>query len=144
MLYCPLYSGNAESIAVTVRPSIRKMLLEDEPFTHLPSYSDYEIDSNDLLQIRALSSVLALMLAAPSTAQTTQVSEFVSPCPNVFTYEPLTGEENKWYGTVNLTTDTTLYALWLDIVLDNKANILGVSLFISFFFVFVGAKIAFF
>uniref|UniRef100_A0A2A4JC25 Peptidase S1 domain-containing protein n=1 Tax=Heliothis virescens TaxID=7102 RepID=A0A2A4JC25_HELVI len=71
--------------------------------------------------IKAISALLALALAIPTYAQ----HDFVSPCPNVFTYEPTGSEAGKWYGIVNLTTDTTLYALWLNIVLESKADILG-------------------
>lgn len=97
----------------------------------LASFSDYEIDDYNLFQIRALSSLLALMIATPTSSQTTRVSQFVSPCPDVFTYDTAAIEPHKWNGVVTLTTDTTLYALWLNIVLDSKANILGVSLFIT-------------
>nr|XP_049699005.1 uncharacterized protein LOC110380739 [Helicoverpa armigera] len=71
--------------------------------------------------IKAISSLLVLALAIPINAQ----SDFISPCPSVFTYEPPGAEAGKWYGVVNLTTDTTLYALWLNVVLESKADILG-------------------
>lgn len=83
-------------------------------------------------QIRAVCSLAAIVSAV--SAQTT-TSTPVSPCPDVFTYDPPgTGEKagrgvEKWYGTVTLSTDITLYALWLNIILDNKAEILGVGKF---------------
>ncbi|XP_021196495.2 transmembrane protease serine 9 isoform X1 [Helicoverpa armigera] len=68
--------------------------------------------------------VLAL-LAVPTFEQDSQGSTPISPCPNVFMYEPPGSEPGRWYGVVNLSTDSTLHSLWLNIVLDNKADILG-------------------
>ncbi|KAJ8711198.1 hypothetical protein PYW07_008440 [Mythimna separata] len=73
--------------------------------------------------IKALCTCLAL-LAVPTLEQDAG-STPISPCPNVFMYEPTTSEEGRWYGNVNLSTDSTLHSLWLNIVLDNKADILG-------------------
>ncbi|KAJ8711194.1 hypothetical protein PYW07_008436 [Mythimna separata] len=76
--------------------------------------------------IRALGSLLAVMMATPTAALSPRVTTpLVSPCPNVFTYDTTAVEPNKWNGVVTLTTEIPLYALWLNIVLDNKANILG-------------------
>ncbi|XP_064292716.1 serine protease 43-like isoform X5 [Plodia interpunctella] len=54
-----------------------------------------------------------------------QNSAPLSPCPNVFSYEPPGTEPGRWYGVVNLSTDSILHSLWLNIVLDSKADILG-------------------
>ncbi|CAH1641078.1 unnamed protein product [Spodoptera littoralis] len=73
--------------------------------------------------IAALCTFLALV--AVSFEQDTRDSTPISPCPNVFMYEPPGSEQGRWYGVVNLSTDSTLHSLWLNIVLDNKADILG-------------------
>ncbi|CAH2052767.1 unnamed protein product, partial [Iphiclides podalirius] len=71
--------------------------------------------------IGAIVSLLVIALAAPTYEQSTPHS----PCPNVFMYEPSGTEPGRWYGVVNLSTDSTLHSLWLNIVLDGKADILG-------------------
>ncbi|XP_072934206.1 uncharacterized protein [Epargyreus clarus] len=71
--------------------------------------------------IGAVSAILVILLAAPTYEQSTPLS----PCPNVFQYEPTGTEPGRWYGVVNLSTDSTLHSLWLNIVLDSKADILG-------------------
>ncbi|CAH2093486.1 unnamed protein product [Euphydryas editha] len=65
--------------------------------------------------------LLVIALFVPTHEQETPNS----PCPNVFMYEPTTNEPGRWYGVVNLSTDSTLHSLWLNIVLDSKADILG-------------------
>ncbi|CAH0713519.1 unnamed protein product, partial [Brenthis ino] len=65
--------------------------------------------------------ILVIALFAPTHEQSTPLS----PCPNVFMYEPAGNEPGRWYGVVNLSTDSTLHSLWLNIVLDSKADILG-------------------
>ncbi|KAJ8712725.1 hypothetical protein PYW08_008029 [Mythimna loreyi] len=69
--------------------------------------------------IVALCSV-AVLLAVSSTAQGAE-DILTSPCPNVFTYEPLGWEPASWTGVATLSTDTLLYSLRLDIILDNPA-----------------------
>nr|XP_032528007.1 serine protease gd-like isoform X3 [Danaus plexippus plexippus] len=71
-------------------------------------------------QIGAIS-ILVIGLFVPTHEQSTTIS----PCPNVFMYEPSGTEPGRWYGVVNLSTDSTLHSLWLNIVLDSKADILG-------------------
>ncbi|XP_061382200.1 serine protease gd-like isoform X2 [Danaus plexippus] len=66
-------------------------------------------------------SILVIGLFVPTHEQSTTIS----PCPNVFMYEPSGTEPGRWYGVVNLSTDSTLHSLWLNIVLDSKADILG-------------------
>lgn len=65
--------------------------------------------------------ILVIALFAPTHEQSTPLS----PCPNVFMYEPSGNEPGRWYGVVNLSTDSTLHSLWLNVVLDSKADILG-------------------
>ncbi|XP_052739186.1 CLIP domain-containing serine protease B4 isoform X2 [Bicyclus anynana] len=65
--------------------------------------------------------LLVIGLCVPTHQQSTPNS----PCPNVFNYEPSGTEAGRWYGVVNLSTDSTLHSLWLNIVLDSKADILG-------------------
>lgn len=71
--------------------------------------------------INPLLALLVLALTAPTYEQSTPVS----PCPNVFEYEPPGTEPGRWYGVVHLSTDSTLHSLWLNIVLDSKADIVG-------------------
>ncbi|XP_060806714.1 serine proteinase stubble isoform X3 [Amyelois transitella] len=71
-----------------------------------------------------ISAVCVLVILAGSWAQQ-QEAPPLSPCPNVFSYEPPGTEPGRWYGVVNLSTDSTLHSLWLNIVLDRKADILG-------------------
>ncbi|KAJ0173273.1 hypothetical protein K1T71_011449 [Dendrolimus kikuchii] len=72
--------------------------------------------------IRAISTLLLLAWAVPSHEQHNLPP---SPCPNVFNYEPLGTELGMWYGSVHLSTDSVLHSLWLNIVLDNKADNVG-------------------
>ncbi|CAH2232240.1 spermosin-like isoform X4 [Pararge aegeria] len=65
--------------------------------------------------------LLVIGLFVPTHEQSTPNS----PCPNVFMYEPSGTEQGRWYGVVNLSTDSTLHSLWLNVVLDSKADILG-------------------
>ncbi|GBP45820.1 hypothetical protein EVAR_27527_1 [Eumeta japonica] len=53
--------------------------------------------------------------------------QIASPCPSVFTYELVKNETDRWYGVVQLYTDYTLHGLWLNVLLDKKAHILGAS-----------------
>ncbi|KAJ8712854.1 hypothetical protein PYW08_008158 [Mythimna loreyi] len=64
-----------------------------------------------------------VFLAAPTLAQDPKAA-LVSPCPEVFTYEPK-GEPYRWYGVIYLSTDTATYGLWLNILLDDKVDLLG-------------------
>ncbi|XP_037302873.1 limulus clotting factor C isoform X1 [Manduca sexta] len=71
--------------------------------------------------IRTITALAILAITVPTHEQSTPVS----PCPNVFEYEPPGTEAGRWYGVVHLSTDSTLHSLWLNIVLDGKADILG-------------------
>ncbi|XP_050553058.1 uncharacterized protein LOC118274913 isoform X1 [Spodoptera frugiperda] len=73
--------------------------------------------------IRTVTSMLALIMSV--TGHVAEASDFVSPCPSVFKYEPQGNEVGKWYGVANFTSEFTLYGLWMNIVLDSKADILG-------------------
>ncbi|XP_026313565.1 serine protease gd-like [Hyposmocoma kahamanoa] len=73
------------------------------------------------LQIRQLNSLLLLILAVSSQEQSTPVS----PCTNVFTYEQISPELGIWYGVIKLSTESALQSLWLNIILDSKAEMLG-------------------
>lgn len=98
---------------------------------HNNEYIDKENDmSNVTLQIRTVTSMLALIMSV--TGHVAEASDFVSPCPSVFKYEPQGNEVGKWYGVANFTSEFTLYGLWMNIVLDSKADILGVSYFFIF------------
>ncbi|KAJ8711195.1 hypothetical protein PYW07_008437 [Mythimna separata] len=62
--------------------------------------------------------------AASTLGQSYEDLVLVSPCPDVFTYEPPDPNIDRWYGVVNVTTDN-VGQLRLDILLDDKADILG-------------------
>ncbi|CAB3245972.1 unnamed protein product [Arctia plantaginis] len=80
-----------------------------------------------MFQIRVVCSLIAVVLTTFS--QASGYDMLISPCPKVFKYEvqvvnhqPLA---KRWYGVVNLATNVTYHALWLNIILDRKADILG-------------------
>lgn len=79
--------------------------------------------------ITAIGCLLAATLSV--FGQSTTFVEPPSPCPDVFKYVPPRADEKpgpgteKWYGVINLNTDTTLHALFLNVILDKKADILG-------------------
>ncbi|XP_004928951.1 clotting factor C isoform X2 [Bombyx mori] len=77
-----------------------------------------------MVQIKMLGFVTVVLVLALSV-RTQDQSTPISPCPNVFEYETPGSEAGRWYGVVHVSTDSTLYSLWLNIVLDSKADILG-------------------
>lgn len=75
--------------------------------------------------IVAFTGALLVALIVPTYEQNIQAVP-ISPCPNVFQYTSTdVGPSSRWYGVINLSTDNTLHSLWLNIVLDRKADILG-------------------
>lgn len=70
---------------------------------------------------------LCLSLVLLATLSLEQNPEDSTPCPYVFMYGPSRAKPGRWYGVVNLSTDNTLHSLWLNIILDNEAWVLGVS-----------------
>lgn len=48
-----------------------------------------------------------------------------SPCPEVFSYEPRGTEEDRWYGVLSLRTSEDLTGIWIHILLDRPAELLG-------------------
>ncbi|XP_075983831.1 chymotrypsin-like protease CTRL-1 [Anticarsia gemmatalis] len=75
--------------------------------------------------IRAISSLVSIVVAVSS--QTIRLPP--SPCPEVFSYEYLTADEQpspgRWYGIIYLYTDIVLHSLWLNIILDAEAEKIG-------------------
>ncbi|XP_063368860.1 serine proteinase stubble-like isoform X1 [Cydia amplana] len=69
--------------------------------------------------------MLRALLLATALVLTQQQQTPLSPCPNVFSYEPPGTEPGRWYGVVNLSTDSILHSVWINVVLDSKADILG-------------------
>ncbi|KAI8441927.1 hypothetical protein MSG28_005599 [Choristoneura fumiferana] len=67
-----------------------------------------EMGHGPQLQIRLL--VLATLLALSLQQQAP-----LSPCPNVFSYEKPGSEPGRWYGEVNLSTDSILHSVWINI-----------------------------
>lgn len=50
-----------------------------------------------------------------------------SPCPQIFSYEPRGTEEDRWYGVLSLRTSEDLTGIWIHILLDRPAELLGVQ-----------------
>ncbi|RZC39732.1 hypothetical protein BDFB_013205 [Asbolus verrucosus] len=48
-----------------------------------------------------------------------------SPCPAIFSYEPRGQEQDRWYGVISLQTKDDLDGVWLKIILDRPAELLG-------------------
>ncbi|KAG6446765.1 hypothetical protein O3G_MSEX004608 [Manduca sexta] len=65
--------------------------------------------------------LLVLALSVPSHEQDTPPS----PCPGVFEYQKPGSETGKWEGVVHLTSDVQLYSVFLNIILTEKAQLLG-------------------
>lgn len=57
----------------------------------------------------------------------------MSPCPKVLTYEPRNFEDDRWYGVLTFKSEEDLTGIYINIVLDRPAQLLGVwlILFIS-------------
>lgn len=51
-----------------------------------------------------------------------------SPCPEVFSYETNNAEEDRWYGTIKLTTETELKGVWVRVIFDRHIDLLGVGI----------------
>ncbi|XP_073948009.1 proclotting enzyme-like isoform X3 [Choristoneura fumiferana] len=69
--------------------------------------------------------MIRLLVLATLLALSLQQQAPLSPCPNVFSYEKPGSEPGRWYGEVNLSTDSILHSVWINIVLDSKADIVG-------------------
>lgn len=55
------------------------------------------------------------------------VAQKPSPCPDVFVYESSSSQEDdRWYGVVSLRTPEDLDGVWVHIILDRPAELLGV------------------
>jgi hypothetical protein len=55
-------------------------------------------------------------------------AQMVSPCPRFFKYEPRGTENDRWYGTVTLLTDSDLSGVWLRLIFDRPSIQLGVRI----------------
>lgn len=51
-----------------------------------------------------------------------------SPCPDVFVYDTSSSQEDRWYGTISLRTAEDLVGVWVHVILDRPAELLGVKL----------------
>ena len=69
--------------------------------------------------------MLILISLFALTAQLAQ-SQNPSPCPQIFSYEPRVQEEDRWYGVISLQTLEDLDGVWLKVILDRPAELLGV------------------
>lgn len=54
-------------------------------------------------------------------------SQRPSPCPTIFKYESVDLEGGQWTGIASLTTTEELTGVWLNVGLDQTANVLIVS-----------------
>ncbi|RZC34687.1 limulus clotting factor C-like [Asbolus verrucosus] len=52
-------------------------------------------------------------------------SQLISPCPRLFKYEPRGSENDRWYGTVTLVSDSELSGVWLRLIFDKPSIQLG-------------------
>lgn len=52
-------------------------------------------------------------------------AQLISPCPRLFSYEPSSAENDRWYGTVTLISDATLSGVWLRLKFDRPSIQLG-------------------
>lgn len=53
-----------------------------------------------------------------------------SPCPAILSYEPRDLEDDKWYGNIKLESEGDLTGIYINIVLDRPAQLLGVFIFL--------------
>ncbi|XP_023310719.1 limulus clotting factor C-like isoform X1 [Anoplophora glabripennis] len=53
------------------------------------------------------------------------VSQKPSPCPETFSYEPRGSENDRWYGVISLKTTEELTGVWLRLILDRPAELIG-------------------
>jgi hypothetical protein len=75
-----------------------------------------------LFQICFIGCVAALLLV-PINGQVVPQS----PCPEVFSYDQTMSNPGRWYGKVTINSDTLLQSFSLNVILDKKADMLGVS-----------------
>lgn len=52
----------------------------------------------------------------------------VSPCPNLFEYDPQGVVGDRWSGTIKVTLDDELSGIWIRVVFDRPLMELGVNL----------------
>ncbi|CAH1641077.1 unnamed protein product [Spodoptera littoralis] len=63
--------------------------------------------------------LIILVVISVTYEQDTPV--YPSPCPRIYEYEPPETEPDLWSAVVLISTDSLLYYLWLNIVLDRPA-----------------------
>ncbi|XP_018571196.1 limulus clotting factor C-like isoform X2 [Anoplophora glabripennis] len=52
-------------------------------------------------------------------------SQNPAPCPDIFSYEPREDGSDRWYGKIQYSATNNLTGIWLQILLDKPADILG-------------------
>lgn len=57
--------------------------------------------------------------------------EWVSPCPDLFQYDPAGPTGDSWEGTITLKTDQDLSGIWLRLVLDRPPIEIAVSIYMN-------------
>ncbi|XP_018328069.1 serine protease Hayan isoform X2 [Agrilus planipennis] len=64
------------------------------------------------------------LLFFTNSAKSQEVWE--SPCPEFFAYEPRNDQQvDRWFGTISLRTREELHGVWLRVIFDRKAELLG-------------------
>jgi hypothetical protein len=58
-----------------------------------------------------------------------QSQQKISPCPNIFSYEPDRDSHDTWHGTLRLQTSVSLHGITVDVILDRKAATFGAYYF---------------
>lgn len=57
-----------------------------------------------------------------------EAQQLISPCPNLFTYDPEGVINNQWSGTIRVTTETELSGIWMRIIFDKPFSELQVNM----------------
>lgn len=60
--------------------------------------------------------------------------QLTSFCPEIFQYDNTKMENDRWYGELNLDSEFPLSGIWVRVILDNKAELFGVSTVCFFVF----------
>ena len=61
------------------------------------------------------------LLVVPASTQ------FISPCPRLFKYEPELAEKGRWYGVFTVLSDMNITGVWLRLIFDKQSIQIGVK-----------------
>ncbi|XP_063912170.1 clotting factor C-like [Zophobas morio] len=59
------------------------------------------------------------LLVVPASTQ------FISPCPRLFKYEPELAEKGRWYGVFTVLSDVNITGVWLRLIFDKESIQIG-------------------